>query len=212
MSQNPIDDAGGIEPTGSSNQPPKSTPDGNRFQQEMQQPSAPAQGAGTPEGISPMEIGQQPQISENPTVQSLLTQTQDAQTSLQSIQSDLNNNTNVRFRKSQEYLMKNKLADAQEHIQSAGNKLGANMPEQAAASPGQNPVQKFVGMVADSQQQMAAAQQQLQELQKSGKPLKAADMMLIQVKLSQAQQELSFASILMGKVVESFKTFMNIQI
>lgn len=212
MSQNPIDDAGGVEPTGAPMLPQRTTPEGGRFQQEMQTPSGAPGSSQTPEGVSPMEIGQQPQLAENPTIESLLAQTNDAKTSLDSIQGSLNDNPNLRFRKSQEYLMKNKLADAQEHIQSAGNKLGADMPEAKGVPAGANPVQKFVGMVADSQAQMVAAQQQLSDMQKSGKPIQPGDMMLVQVKLSQASQELTFASILMGKVVESFKTWMNIQI
>lgn len=214
MSQDPIDpvNPGKIGPAGQAGQQTRSTPEGNAFQKEMGAASTPMQAGQGPEGISPVEINQQGIPTSNPTFESLLTQTKDANTSLQGIKNDLNNNPTLKFKKSQEYLMKNKLADAQENIQAAGNRLGAQIPEPKPVSAGANPVQKFIGMVEDGQNQMTAAQEQINLMQQTGKSINPADMMLVQVKLSQAQQALGFTSILLGKVVETFKQWMNIQI
>lgn len=214
MSQDPIDsvNTGQIKPTGETGEPTRSSPDGKAFQKEMETSSTPMQGSQAAQGPSPMEVNQEALPTQKPTIDSLLAQTNDVNTSMQGIQNDLKNNPNLKFKKSQEYLMKNKLADAQEHIQSAGNKIGAQMPEPRPISAGANPVQRFIGMIEDGQNQMASAQQHLQQIQADGGQINPADMMLIQVKLSQAQQEFNFTSILLGKVTESLKTWMNIQI
>lgn len=216
MSKDPINriNPEQVEPSKSAGPTPSTTPpDKGAFQSQMQ-------GAGTPQagaqqkGVTPMELTENPQAmqTQGPSMQSVVGQINTTQSNIADIKNNLQNNPNLKFKRSQEYLMRNKLTDAQEHIQSASNKVGAPVvpPKQIAA--GEGPVGKFIGMVSDGENQLAAAQQKLEDLQKEGKTLNPADLMIIQVKLSQAQQELNYTSILLSKVVESFKQMMNIQL
>jgi len=67
-------------------------------------------------------------------------------------------------------------------------------------------------MVADGQQQLNSAATQLRNLNSSGQEINAGEMLLIQVKLQKAQQELDYTSVLLGKAVELVRTILNVQI
>jgi len=191
----------------------KRTPsDASAFQKEMGEPSAAPTAGQQAEGVSPMELANAPGVTGSPTMQSLTEQTGQAQTTIQGIQTDLKNNQNLKFKNSQEYLMKNKLTDANERIDSALNQLGLPPMEQKTSAPGSGPVTKFLDMLEGGQKGMERAQEKLGQITESGEPIDPAQMMLIQVQLSQAQQALNFTSILLSKVVESFRTWMQTQI
>jgi flagellar hook-basal body complex protein FliE len=193
-------------------QPPEQSPDQSAFQREMDQASAPPSADTTPTGVTPMGLTEPTTPTEGPTIDSLNSQITDSKNNLQNIQNDLNANQNMKFKKSQEYLMKNKLQDANEHIQSAGEKLGATMPENKEAPPGSGPVNKFINLLESGQNNLQAASDHLNEITTSGKQIDPGDMLLVQIKLSQAQQEINFTSILVSKVVEGFKTISQTQI
>ena len=71
---------------------------------------------------------------------------------------------------------------------------------------------KFLNYIGDGQANLAAAQQQLMNLKGKGDALKPADFLAIQIKLAHAQQEIEYASIMLSKAVDDFKTLMNIQL
>jgi flagellar biosynthesis/type III secretory pathway ATPase len=57
-----------------------------------------------------------------------------------------------------------------------------------------------------------AVQQKLKSLAASNKPINPADMMLVQIKMSQAQQEIEYSTTLLGKVIDSLKQIINTQL
>lgn len=190
----------------------RSPADSSAFQKEMGETSKAPSAGKQPEGVSPMELANTPGVTGSPTMQSLMEQTSQVQSSIQGIQTDLKNNQNLKFKNSQEYLMRNKLTDANERVGSALNQLGLPPIEQKTSAPGSGPVTKFLDMLEGGQRGMEKAQEKLGQLTESGEPIDPAQMMLIQVQLSQAQQSLNFTSILLSKVVESFRTWMQTQI
>lgn len=191
----------------------KRTPsDASAFQREMGETGTAPVAGQQAEGVSPMELANTPGVTGSPTMQSLTEQTNQAQSTIQGIQTDLKNNQNLKFKNSQEYLMKNKLTDANERVDSALNQLGLPPMEQKTSAPGAGPVTKFMDMLEGGQKGMERAQEKLAQITESGEPIDPAQMMLIQVQLSQAQQALNFTSILLSKVVESFRTWMQTQI
>ncbi|NGX39496.1 MAG: hypothetical protein KR126chlam1_00825 [Chlamydiae bacterium] len=133
----------------------------------------------------------------------------------QSTMGDISNQLNtpkLKLKQSSKYLLRNKLTAAKKQILSASNKLGAPIEEGEEAPAGAGPLQQFLSLVASGQNQLQAAQNHLTSLAKSGKSMKPADMLLVQIKLSKAQQQLEFSSMLLSKAVDDLKMMMNIQL
>ena len=111
----------------------------------------------------------------------------------------MKDNPDLKFKRQHQYLLQNKLSDANDHLRAANNRLGLP-PTEADATPTQaGPIEKFLGYVTDSQNQLLAAQNKLQDLSNSGQQLNPGSLLLLQVQLGQAQQELEYASTLLGK-------------
>lgn len=186
------------------------SPDSSAFQEYKESaPSAPQ--PGTPSEISPMDLASKAGISTTPTFQSLLAQAGNARDTLGEVEKNLKT-PNLKFKKSQSDLLQSKLKNANDHLASANQKMGANVPPDTQISADANPVERFIGLVTDGQNKFYEAHDKLKQINTSGQVLQPADMLLIQIKLSQAQQELEYSSVLLSKVVDSLKQIINIQI
>ncbi|MBN2478902.1 MAG: hypothetical protein JXA94_01610 [Parachlamydiales bacterium] len=175
-------------------------------------PGAPGAAETTGSEISPMELASKSTISSTPTFQTLAAQARNAQDTLGEIQKNLNT-PNLNLKKSQQDLLGTKLSNANDHLKAANQTIGANVPEDTQVDKSANPIVKFLGMVTDGQNKIFEVQNKLKEISNdAGKNLRPADMLLIQVKLSQAQQEIEFSSVLLGKTVDSLKTLLQIQL
>lgn len=188
-------------------------PDRTQFQAYMQEGATVPQKAGqAPPGVSPMEVaGQAAMQTAGPNVNTLLAQVNSAQGTINDMQAKLNQNPDLKMKRQHQYLMQNKLQDANGHMQAANNRMGAPMqtPQQLAADAG--PIEKFLAYLTDGQNQMNAANKRLQEIGKSNQQLNPAELLVLQVQLGQAQQELDYASTLLSKVIDVFKQMLNIQ-
>ena len=169
-----------------------------------------------------LEAGKTPQVSTfdlahgrvpapGPTFQTIQDQTKAANSLLGDINNQLNT-PKLKLKQSSKYLLKNKLNSANAHIQSASSKLGAPKAEEEETPAGAGPLQRFLGMVTSGQNQLKLTQQHLADIAASGKEMRPADMLMIQIKLSKAQQELEYSSLLLGKAVDDLKMMMNIQL
>jgi hypothetical protein len=49
-------------------------------------------------------------------------------------------------------------------------------------------------------------------MRKSGNQMSPADFLIVQIRMSQAQQEIEYSSLLLGKVIDSIRTTLSIQI
>jgi hypothetical protein len=151
-------------------------------------------------------------LATGPTMQSLLSQAVQAQTTLGDISNSLNT-PKLKLKQSQKYLLKNKLTSANAHLRSANAKLGIEPPAAEAEPPSTtNPAHKFLSLVTDGQNQLEAAQAQLKHLSSSGTNVNPAELMLVQLKLNKAQQELEYSSIMLSNVVSDIKMLFGIQL
>lgn len=151
-----------------------------------------------------------PAPSAGPSLDSLISQVGTSQDSLASVKNQLGTK-NLQFKRSQQHLIRNKLSDASTYLRAANAKLGAETPPMPS-SPGAKPIERFLNYVADGENQLAAARQQIETLSKQGSRINPSDMLLVQIKLSQAQQEIEYSSVLLSKVIDSIKQTLNIQL
>lgn len=198
---------GSIEP---SKEKPHTMPDRSKFDSYMESSSKTTSEG--PSQISPAELSRGPlPQGTNPTLQSLLSQTETTHSNFENVKKLLET-PNLRFRRSEESLLRNKLSEANTYLQGAAEKVGANITTPKAMLAKAGPVQKFLGMVTSGETQLEEARQTLMSLQESEGELRPADLMLVQVKLAQAQQNLEYASILLSKTVDIIKQMINIQL
>ena len=205
-----IEDVGRAQPTlpiGTGGKPPPST----SFQSYMEGAKGANLGKTTGQQ-SPFDVMQSQSLAASGAdVKTLLAQVGTAQTTL----GDLNNELNtpkLKLKQSQRWLLKQKLSNSNAHLRSANEKLG-----NPQAAPFEEPkdgsaVLKFMSYLTDGQNQLNQAHQKLSELSSSGKTLNPTDLLLIQIKLSKAQQEMEYSSVVLSKAVDDMKTLMNVQL
>ena len=167
--------------------------------------------AGKTPQVSPFDLAHGKVPAPGPNFSTIQEQAKNAQSTLGDISNQLNT-PKLKLKQSTKYLLKNKLSSAKGHIQSASSKLGAAPVEEEETPAGSGPLQKFLGMVTLGQRQLEQTQQQVTALSEKGTEMRPADFLLIQVKLSKAQQELEYSSMLLGKAIDDLKTMMNIQL
>lgn len=165
------------------------------------------------EGPSPFDLAAQGKaaFTAGPTHESVLGQMNSTASVLGDLQSQMNNK-NLNLRQSQKYLLRNKLTSANQNIRTAAQKTGADVGPPVSQFNRKNPVNKFLGLLADSQSQLSNAQTKIKELNSNGMSMNPGDLLLIQVKLAKAQQELEYSSVLLSTAVSDIKTLFNIQL
>jgi hypothetical protein len=196
-----------LESVGSTPQAPKD------FQSYMK--GTPGQGqmpaTGGSAGPTPMDAARGATTpSAPPTMDAITAQAKTAQDALGDVGNKLKT-PNLKLRRSQQHLLKNKLTDAQGYIRQAAEKAGAPTTSMQGAFKG-SPIDRFLAYVNDGQNQLVEVQNRLKQMSAKGQQLNAADMLSITVKMNLAQQEIEYSSNLLGKVVESIKQMMNIQL
>lgn len=181
------------------------------FETYMHQPKTSSAQSPTA-GVSPYDLAGQGKVAQPiPTQEALNTQLKAASSQLGDIQNQLNTK-NLTLKQSQKYLLRNKLKNANDFIRTATAKTGAELTQPPTLLSRQNPIQKYLAMVTDSQKNLENAQSQLQKLSTNGQTMEPGQLLLIQVKLSKAQQELEYSSILLSKAIDDIKTLFNIQL
>ncbi len=146
-----------------------------------------------------------------PSMDTVVAKANESQATLGDIANQLGT-PNLKLNHSQKYVLQNKLGNASDLLRSANVRLGANPGEPPNLSAATGPLGKFLSLVNDGTAQIANAKQQISSISSQGTEINPADMLLIQMKLNKAQQELEFSSILLSKAVDDFKQLMNTQI
>jgi len=146
-----------------------------------------------------------------PTHEALIDQMSSVSSMLGDLQNKLNNK-NLNLRQSQKYLLRKKLTNANELIRGAAGKAGVDPGSAPTQFYRQNPMHKFMGLLTDSQKQLAQAQESMKHLGVPGQVISPGELLLMQTKLTKAQQELEYSSVLLSTAVSGFKTLFNIQI
>lgn len=191
---------------------PKYEPDADAFKQHMDKTEAnPLQNQKAP---SPMDIARANKIapSSPPTMNSVTEQMNSVSSSLGDIKTQLHTK-GLKLKNSENHLLRTKLGNANEHINIAGNKLGIRpSPNPRAMNKSKNPITRFLAMVSDGQRQMVDAADTIKNLNASGQAVNPGDLLLVQIKLNKAQQELNYTSVILGNATSMVKTLFNIQI
>lgn len=211
-SPDPIASGKSIEPTGKSITPGQA-PAG--FESYMQGTGAQANVSASqpqaPTGPTPMDMAKTPVMSTaGVSFNSILAQAKTSQDSLGIVEKQLKDK-NLKLKRSQSHLVRQKLGDANEYTRAAGSKMGAKMPESNMA-PGLTGISRFIAMVNDGQDQLLAVQNHLSDIAAKGTQMSAADMMSVQVKMGLAQQEIEYTSTLLSKVIQSITQVINTQL
>ncbi len=203
-----------LDPT-QSVQPGQGTdaPQSGKFSEYMKQGNQPPDNTNPANKPTPMETAQglNRPAGAPPSLQSIQGQMNSTSSSLGDIKNQLHTK-GLKLKQSDKYLLRNKLGNASKHLRSTAEHLGADPGPEIDLKKTKNPLNKFLSMVADGQHQLNSAATQLRNMNTSGKSVNAGEMMLIQVKLQKAQQELDYTSVLLGKAVEMIKTLLNVQI
>ncbi len=167
----------------------------------------------TTSGQSPMNVANQniQAASNPPTLATVQAQMNSVAGSLGDVKNQLHTK-GLKLKQSDKYLIRNKLTSANENIRSAAQRTGVNTGAPPDLSQKKNPIAKFLEMVTDGQNQLNSAAQQIHDLDASGNSLNAGQLLLVQVKLQKASQELAYTSTILGKASEIIKTLFNTQI
>ncbi|MDE3046544.1 MAG: hypothetical protein KGJ02_07895 [Verrucomicrobiota bacterium] len=199
-----ISPKGGIESEKPLSQPPST------FESYMQESATPGRSApAVPANATQLPTSPAP-INPHPTYDTISVQARTIQDSLGTVENQLNT-PNLKLKRSQTHLLKNKLQDANGYIRQAGAKLGVEA-QPLKMPPGANPIGRFLAYIGDGQDKLLSVQQKLKELAAEGNEMRPGDMMLVQVKMGQAQQEVEYSSNLLNQVIYAIKTILNTQL
>lgn len=148
------------------------------------------------------------------TYQTLVSQTQEAVSKITEIKKLLAS-PDVRLKDSTSKLLRGKLDHIYDNLKVALSHAGLEYNPTAAAAPEgthPNPIARFLGFLTDGQFQLQNLGAELQATTATRKELSPVNMLAIQVKVTQIQQELELFTSLLSKGLESIKTIMNIQV
>lgn len=118
---------------------------------------------------------------------------------------------NLQIQDSVQTLMRNKLTHIDENLRIAFSKAGLEYKEKQVAVQA-NPVERFLGLLTDGQNKLSTLGTEVQKWHANKEDINPANMLLLQIKVGQIQQELEFFSSLLNKSLESTKTIMNVQV
>ncbi len=183
------------------------------FETHMQGPGGrlPEGGTTPTTGPTPMEMASTPPLATGGlSFDSLLAQSGQMQDSLGTVGKQLGNK-NLKLKRSQSHLVKQKLGDASSHIRASASKLGLT-PQEAKLPPGLSGISRFIAMVNDGQDQLVQVQEQLKKMAAGGANVDPGMMLSVQVKMGLAQQEIQYTSTLLGKVIQSMTQLINTQL
>ncbi len=182
------------------------------FNEVMQQvtPNAPEmQQAGL---VSPFDLaGARTPLAQGPTIENLIKQVNASENTINDVRGQLQT-PNLRLRQADKYLLNNKLGDARTNFHSAADKVGAPVTPDTKVPLGASPIDRFLSFLSDGATQLSAAKNQLNELNKKGDSVNPSDFLLVQIKMSKAQQSIEFSSIVLAKAMEATTQLMSTQL
>ncbi len=165
-----------------------------------------------PPGISPAEVPQAANLTQaQPTVDSVLAQIGVAQDGIGSLQTKLNTK-NLQLTNSQKSLLRSKLSSSATHLRAVNETLGVEPPPAPPLQTEKGPLAKVFSYLTDGEAQLSAAQDSLQKLGEKGGFINPGQLLLIQTKVNQAQQEIDYSSLLVSKAVTALTQLLNTQL
>jgi hypothetical protein len=178
----------------------------NSFAEMMQSPATMTQSSQAP---SPMNILPGTKPISGPSYDTMQTQLVQSGSNISDMQQQMNT-PGLRIKPQDKEMLVKNMTNASSNLRAANTKLGINPGP--SPEPAEGPFGKFLSLINDGTAQIASAKQRLANISSSGGTINPAEMLMVQVKINQAQQQIEFSSILLSKVVDDFKQLMNIQI
>lgn len=135
----------------------------------------------------------------------IIAQLEEAKTSLSQAGAEL--------KPSYQTVLRNRLSHIDDNLKIALSKAGVEytapaVPQQGAA----NPIERFMGYLTQGQYQLTHLSTTIDQLNLTGAQLTPANMLALQIKVGQIQQEIELFTSLLNKALESTKTIMNVQV
>lgn len=166
-----------------------------------------------PPGLSPAEVPPTAVSAQNvqPSLDSVLAQVGSLQDGIGSLQTKLNTK-DLRLTNSQKSLLRSKLSSSSTHLRAVNETLGVQPPPAPPTQTDKGPLAKLFGYLSDGQTQLNAAQQRLNDTKGNIQSLTPGELLLMQSKLSQAQQEIEYSSLVVSKAVTALTQLLNTQL
>ena len=146
----------------------------------------------------------------------LKNQVKDVIAQMDVLKENLANSTEIK--PSYQSLMHNRLTHIDDNIKVALSKAGiehsvTEAPTTAALNNTQlNPLERFLGFITHGQYQLEHLSSNIGMMTKAGTPMSPGDMLQIQIKVGQIQQEIELFTNSLNKALEATKTLMNTQV
>ena len=121
---------------------------------------------------------------------------------------------NANVRPAYQTLLRNRLEHIDDSLKIALSKAGVEYisPDAAATKGAVKPIERFIGMLSNSQYQLEHLSTTIDQLQLTDAKLSPASMLAIQIKVGYVQQQIELFTNLLNKSLESIKTIMNVQV
>lgn len=109
-------------------------------------------------------------------------------------------------------ILRNKLNHIDESLKAALDRVGVEYKPPEKPTSLAKPIDRFLGLLTHSQNQLETLSEDVRIMAMKNRELSPANMLLIQVKVSQVQQEIELFTSMLNKALESTKTIMNVQV
>ena len=184
-----------------------------KFGQIMQQPAAGAPTGAQQVGAAPSaaDLMQRPVVQGVPTHDTLIQQTTTAAARIGDLSQALQT-PGMKLSKADQKLLVTKLGNSNKLIRSAANKVGVDVGLPIKPTKDATVMEKALLFLTDGQTKLNSVRSTLEGMKASGTGLNPADVMSLQVKINTADQEVQFCAASIGKLVDTIKTLMNIQV
>lgn len=126
---------------------------------------------------------------------------------------------NLNLKQSSEQLLNSKLTHIDDNLKIALSKAGieyqphvdTTLPKYSADGR-INPIERFLGFLTDGQYKLENLGNELSSMAANSKEMSPTQMIVVQIKVGQIQQEIELFTSLLSKSLDSIKTIMNIQV
>lgn len=205
LSPDRLDPTRAIQPT----QGHEQSPSNGAFAQLMQTPATAQEAQINPSSApSPMNILPGTHPMGGPSFDSMQSQLNIASSHIADMQAQIQT-PGLKIMPQDRDLLSKHLGNATDNLRAVNTKLGVSSPP---AEPLTGPLGQFMSLINDGANNIASAKQKLSSIASSTDSLNPTEMLLVQVKVNQAQQQIDFASSILSNTVNAFKTLMNLQI
>lgn len=157
------------------------------------------------------EISQKPEYASRSKPIELVAQTEDIVAQIDVLKTKLET-PDLEIKNSVQTILRNKLTHIDDSLKVALEKAGVEYVVPEKSDGMSKPIDRFLGMLSDSQNQLETLASDVRLLTEKGEELSPANMLLIQIKVGQIQQEIELFTSMLNKALESTKTLMNVQV